>query len=66
MYKNDRITKRCSEPFKFKILVELSTGKYNKYQLGKCYGITPATINKWIRKYDHKYLPISVVLKVMK
>ena len=56
MYKNDRITRRYSEPFKLKILAELSTGKYNKYQLGKLYGIAPTTINEWIRKYDRKDL----------
>jgi transposase-like protein len=54
MYKNDRVTRRYSEPFKLKILAELSAGKYNKYQLGKLYGITPTTINEWIRKYDRK------------
>ncbi|VAV84195.1 Transposase, IS3/IS911 family, partial [hydrothermal vent metagenome] len=27
MYKNDRVTRRYSEPFKLKILAELSTGK---------------------------------------
>ena len=54
MYKNDRVTRRYSEPFKLKILAELTTGKYNKYQLGKLYGITPTTINEWIRKYDRK------------
>ena len=37
MYKNDRVTRRYSEPFKLKILAELTTGKYNKYQLGKLY-----------------------------
>jgi len=26
MYKNDRVTRRYSEPFKLKILAELSTG----------------------------------------
>jgi len=56
MYKNDRVTRRYSEPFKLKILAELSTGKYNKYQLGKLYGIAPTTINEWIRKYDRKDL----------
>ena len=56
MYKNDRITRRYSEPFKLKILAELSTGKYNKYQLGKRSGIAPTTINEWIRKYDRKDL----------
>jgi len=56
MYKNDRVTRRYSEPFKLKILAELSTGKYNKYQLGKLYGIAPTTINEWIKKYDRKDL----------
>lgn len=56
MYKNDRVTRRYSEPFKLKILAELTTGKYNKYQLGKLYGIAPTTINEWIKKYDRKDL----------
>jgi len=56
MYKNDRVTRRYSEPFKLKILAELSTGKYNKYQLGKLYGIACTTINVWIKKYDRKDL----------
>lgn len=56
MYKNDKVTRRYSEPFKLKILAELSTGKYNKYQLGKLYGIAPTTINEWIKKYDRKDL----------
>jgi transposase-like protein len=56
MYKNDKVTRRYSEPFKLKNLAELSTGKYNKYQLGKLYGIAPTTINEWIKKYDRKDL----------
>ncbi len=56
MYKNDRITRRYSEPFKLKILAELSTGKYTKRQLGKLYGINPSTINEWIKKYERKDL----------
>ena len=56
MYKNDRVTRRYSEPFKLKILDELSTGKFNKSQLGKLYGINPTTINEWIRKYERKDL----------
>jgi transposase-like protein len=54
MYKNDRVTRRYSEPFKLKILAELSTGKYTKSQLGKLYSIAPTTINEWIRKYERK------------
>jgi transposase-like protein len=50
MYKNDRETKRYSEPFKLKILSELSIGKHNKCQLGKLYGIAPKTIYEWIKK----------------
>ena len=56
MYKNDRVTRRYSEPFKLKILDELTTGKYTKNELGKTYGIAPTTINEWIRKYERKDL----------
>ena len=51
MYKNDKVIRRYSEPFKLKILDELTTGKLNKYQLGKAYGIAPTTINEWIKPY---------------
>ena len=56
MYKNDKVIRRYSEPFKLKILDELTTGKLNKSQLGKLYGINPTTINEWIRKYNRKDL----------
>ena len=56
MYKNDRVTRRYSEPFKLKILSELSTGKYSKYELGKLYGISSSTMNEWIKKYERKDL----------
>ena len=63
MYKNDKVIRRYSpegmsmaELFKLKILDELTTGKLNKYQLGKAYGINPTTINEWIRKYNRKDL----------
>lgn len=56
MYKNDRVTRRYSEPFKLKILAELSTGKYTKYELGKLYGIACTTINERIKKYERKDL----------
>ena len=52
MYKNDKVIRRYSESFKLKILDELTTGKLNKNQLGKLYGINPTTINEWIRKYN--------------
>lgn len=48
--------RRYSEPFKLKILDEITTGKLNKNQLGKLYGIAPTTINEWIRKYNRKDL----------
>ena len=48
--------RRYSEPFKLKILDELTTGKLNKSQLGKAYRINPTTINEWIRKYNRKDL----------
>ncbi|MEH6537361.1 MAG: integrase core domain-containing protein [Psychroserpens sp.] len=56
MYKNDKVIGRYSEPFKLKILAELSTGKYTKSELGKLYNIAPTTINEWIRKYERKDL----------
>jgi len=52
MYKNDSVTRRYSEPFKLKILAELSTGKYTKSQLGKRYSIAPTTVNVWLKKYE--------------
>ena len=62
MYKNDGIVRRYSEGFKLKILAELSSGKYNKSELGKFYGINRTTINKWIEKYDRKDLMNSRIL----
>lgn len=62
MYKNDGIVKRYSEGFKLKVLAELSTGKYNKSQLGKFYGINRTTINKWIEQYDRKDLMNTRIL----
>jgi len=56
MYKNDKVIRRYSEPFKLKILAELSTGKYTKSELRKLYSIAPATTNEWIRKYECKDL----------
>ena len=56
MYKNDKVIRRYSEPFKLKILDELTTGKLNKNQLGKLYGINASTINEWIKKYNRKDL----------
>jgi transposase-like protein len=62
MYKNDGIVRRYSEGFKLKVLAELSTGKYNKSQLGKFYGINRTTINKWIEQYDRKDLMNTRIL----
>jgi len=56
MYRNDKVIRRYSEPFKLKILDEITTRKLNKNQLGKLYGIAPTTINEWIRKYNRKDL----------
>ncbi len=56
MYKNDKVIRRYSEPFKLKILDELATRKLNKYQLGKAYETNSSTINEWIKKYNRKDL----------
>ena len=39
-----------------KVLAELSTGKYNKSEIGRIYGMNRTTLNKWIEKYDRKDL----------
>jgi transposase-like protein len=52
MYQNDQVTRRYSEGFKFKILAELSTGKYAKRELTRIYGLQSSTVNQWIKKYD--------------
>ncbi|MGL1885756.1 MAG: transposase [Reichenbachiella sp.] len=56
MYKNDGINRRYSEGYKLKVLAELSTGKYNKSEIGRIYGFNRTTLNKWIEKYDRKDL----------
>ena len=56
MYRNDKVIRRYSEPFKLKILDEITTGKLNKNQLVNFIGIAPTTINEWIRKYNRKDL----------
>ncbi len=33
MYKSDKVIRRYSEPFKLKILAELTTGKHTKSEL---------------------------------
>jgi transposase-like protein len=56
MCKNDRVTRRYSEPLKLKRIAELSTDKYTKSQLGNLYSTATTTINEWIRKYNRKDL----------
>jgi len=55
-YNNDGINRRYSEGYKLKVLAELSTGKYNKTELSKIYGINRTTLNSWIDQYDRKDL----------
>jgi len=56
MYKNDKVIRRYSEPFKLKILAELTIGKHTKSELCKLYSIAPTTVNQWIKKYNRKDL----------
>ena len=56
MYRNDKVIRRYSEPFKLKILAELTTGKHTKSELCKLYSIAPTTVNEWIKKYNRKDL----------
>jgi putative transposase len=54
MYRNDKVIRRYSEPFKLKILAELSIGKHTKRELCKRYSIAATTVNEWIKKYNVK------------
>tara|TARA_B100000809_G_scaffold200763_1_gene201111 strand:- start:441 stop:638 length:198 start_codon:yes stop_codon:yes gene_type:complete len=56
MYKNEKVIRRYSEPFKLKILVEISTGKHTKSELFKFYSMAPTTVNEWIKTYNRKDL----------
>ena len=56
MYRNDKVIRRYSEPFKLKILAELTIGKHTKSELCKLYSIEPTTVNVWIKKYNRKDL----------
>jgi len=56
MYRNDKVIRRYSEPFKLKILAELTIGKHTKSELCKLYSIAPTTVNEWIKKYNRKDL----------
>ena len=51
MLKDDRTIKRYSESFKLKIFSELSSGKYTKSEIRRIYGISPGTLDLWIKKY---------------
>ena len=63
MDKNEKVIRRYSEPFKLKILVELSTGKYTKSELCKFYSMAPTTVNECIKTYNRKDL-MNTRLKV--
>ena len=63
MYKNDKVIRRYSEPFKLKILGELTTEKHTKSELCKLYSIAATTINEWIKKHHRKDL-INTSVKV--
>lgn len=56
------VTRRYIAPFKLKILTALYSGKYTEGQLWKLYSIAPATMNEWIRKYEHHGLTNSRVI----
>ena len=51
MLKDDRTVKHYSEAFKLQILSEIESGKYTKGEIHRIYGIAPASIYAWIKKY---------------
>jgi len=54
MYKNDRVIRRYFESFKLKIISELSTGKYTKYELGNLYGLLPPPLMNGLENKNAK------------
>ena len=56
MYRNDKVIRWYSEPFKLKFLAELTIGKHTKSELYKLYSIAPTTLNEWVKKYNRKDL----------
>ncbi|MFC1731122.1 transposase [candidate division KSB1 bacterium] len=51
MLKDDRTIKRYSEAFKLQILSELESGRLTKNEIKRIYGISPSSIDSWIKKY---------------
>lgn len=49
--KDTRKLKSYSETFKQQVVSEVDTGTYSKNEIVKIYGIGPATLYRWIRKY---------------
>ena len=58
MYKNDKVIRPYSKPFKLKILDEINTGKLDKNQL--------VNRSKNIVKKRHKFLPREGIQKLRK
>ncbi|WP_232771590.1 transposase [Tenacibaculum sp. Bg11-29] len=56
MYRNDKVIRRYSEPFKLKILAELTISKHTESELCKLYSIAATTVNMWIKKHNRKDL----------
>jgi putative transposase len=56
MYRSDKVIRRYSEPFKLKVLAELSIAKHTKSELCERYSIAPTTVNVWFKKYNRKDL----------
>lgn len=48
--KDSRIVKRYSEAFKQKVLQDIATGKYNKQEAIRVYGLSSGAIYNWIKK----------------
>lgn len=63
MLKNNRPLKRYSEAFKMKVLSEIASGKYNKNEIQRIYGVSTSTLGDWFRKYNRLDL-FNSVLKV--
>ena len=56
-----KITKRYSDAFKQKVILELSSEKYLKTEVAKVYGISIGSIHQWVNASGNRELLNKIV-----
>ncbi|MCI0447776.1 transposase [bacterium] len=56
-----KISKRYSEAYKQKVIAEIRSGRYTKFQAAKVYDVDPATIHLWLKKSGNHHLLNKVI-----